>query len=827
LEKPRPAGADQWTHPWHGTDGGVVTDDKLVSIPRGFQWIHGPLFAMAGRKSSTQSLVSAAGRNFYVTQNVVENVNRDEKTQFLVARDAYNGELLWQRRWPGPFVSGNGEINPRIVAPGEHVYVGVFDGVQLFDAATGDPVAHLATPKAPTKILASGNHVLVEAGSGLHCFAAPLVDGAKPIWRFEDRLLSSTVVANDRALTLVAERRSDGTIGHDLVCLRMSSGETLWRLDTQPWTESRRVRINFANDPYVGLISHGHFHLLRLADGQHLWSRTTDARPGKDYVDERYVGHFYRHGLVWLQQENSPRETDGQATWVAIEPETGRTHRVLTTRGPWPRTAAPAKMGCQVLIASDEFLMFPRQATFVDWTSGQKHAFKFIRGGCGSGFVPANGLIYSHPHACGCFTEVQRGFLAVHSREPVVDSDHCRLESFAEAASDSRQPASDEDWPMYRRDPRRSGKARTALAEPLAPRWTTRVDCSSEHASHDAWRLRMGNPISAPVIANGTIYVCDVEGHQLLAVDDRNGAIRWQFAAGGRIDSPPTIYRGRCLFGAHDGYVYCLDATRGTLLWRYHAAPIDRRITAFGQLESVWPVAGTVLVMDNTAYVAAGRAPDADGGIAIHALDVLTGEKLWQSKVGGEMVGMCDYLVGGSGEVFLANCAFDARTGNQRTIAEDAQHLRGGKVGLLEASWTKLDLALRKQIQDWTANGCAGQLLAFDEKQCFGYRTTEDGEALLFGEGPFAWTQPVDAPRQIRALAATSDFVLIAGSNQRFVEAEGGFLHIHRAKNGSKTAEMALPSAPVFDGLAVARGKIYISLQDGSLISFGSPSAGS
>ncbi|MGE3780165.1 MAG: hypothetical protein AB7F89_23450, partial [Pirellulaceae bacterium] len=73
LRKPIPADTDEWTHQWHAAEGGLVTDDKRAGVPQGVQWLAGPLFAMAGRKSSTQSLVSAGGFNFYLSQYVRES----------------------------------------------------------------------------------------------------------------------------------------------------------------------------------------------------------------------------------------------------------------------------------------------------------------------------------------------------------------------------------------------------------------------------------------------------------------------------------------------------------------------------------------------------------------------------------------------------------------------------------------------------------------------------------------------------------------------------------------------------------------------------------
>jgi outer membrane protein assembly factor BamB len=374
---------------------------------------------------------------------------------------------------------------------------------------------------------------------------------------------------------------------------------------------------------------------------------------------------------------------------------------------------------------------------------------------------------------------------------------------------------------MYRRDVFRSAKTPAVMPERLEIRWNTTIDMASRAVDDSAWRLRAGMPVTAPTIAEGKVFVGDVQGCQVLALDERSGRQLWRFAAGGRIDSPPTIFQGRCLFGSHDGYVYCLDAADGRLLWRYLAASTDKRITAYGQLESVWPVAGSVLVQKGLAFVAAGRAPDADGGIRVTALEPETGRQVWSAAVSEGMVGLCDYLVGDQSHVYLANLQFDMDSGQYR-IVDDPLHLRGGKAGLLESSWTQVDLALRKSIQDWSAQGSAGQLLAFDRRQTIGFRVTEDGPGALFATGTSEWSLPVNSPQLVLALVANDDRVAVAGANERCQASAGGFLAIRRADDGRLCGDpLALPAPPVVDGLAVAGSRIYVSLQDGSVVSLG------
>ena len=57
---------------------------------------------------------------------------------------------------------------------------------------------------------------------------------------------------------------------------------------------------------------------------------------------------------------------------------------------------------------------------------------------------------------------------------------------------------------------------------------------------------------------------------------DEKGAMKWAFTAGGRVSGEPLVHDGSVYFGSHDGWVYALKASDGSLRWRYLAAPYER-----------------------------------------------------------------------------------------------------------------------------------------------------------------------------------------------------------------------------------------------------------
>ena len=69
------------------------------------------------------------------------------------------------------------------------------------------------------------------------------------------------------------------------------------------------------------------------------------------------------------------------------------------------------------------------------------------------------------------------------------------------------------------------------------------------------------------------------------------GRLVWKSYTGGDTRYPPTISQGRALVSSGDGWVYAFETRTGRLLWRFRAAPAERRIPVYGELQSTWPAA--------------------------------------------------------------------------------------------------------------------------------------------------------------------------------------------------------------------------------------------
>ncbi|MBM3335400.1 PQQ-binding-like beta-propeller repeat protein, partial [Candidatus Sumerlaeota bacterium] len=415
---------------------------------------------------------------------------------------------------------------------------------------------------------------------------------------------------------------------------------------------------------------------------------------------------------------------------------------------------------CYRAKATDNYLLFSRTGIeFIDVATNRWTCHHWTRGGCLYGVMPANGLIYNPPHPCACYLEAKLfGFhaLAPALKTPLAPlSDDARLErgpAHSEVKSQKlkvKSPSA-EEWPTYRHDASRSGSTKSSVPTDLK----------------QLWQADVGGKLSSPVIADGKLFVASVDAHTVYALDANTGKVVWIFIAGGRVDSPPTIWQGRVLFGSADGNVYCLSASDGRLVWRFQAAPEQRRMGAFEQVESVWPVHGSVLVQNDTVYCVAGRSMFLDGGLRLLRLDPTTGRKLsetilddrdpatgdnLQVRISGlnMPVALPDILSSDGRYVYMRSLPFDLQ--GQRKIVDyvpvkdregDDIHLFSPTGFLDSTMWHRTYWAYGRAFASGAGGyyqegrvAPSGRLLVFDDDTVYGY-----GRYWQY----YRWTTPLE-----------------------------------------------------------------------------------
>lgn len=144
------------------------------------------------------------------------------------------------------------------------------------------------------------------------------------------------------------------------------------------------------------------------------------------------------------------------------------------------------------------------------------------------------------------------------------------------------------------------------------------------------WRLQFASKLySSPlVLADGTTLI-GCQDDKLYAVDSA-GAIKWQFATEGDVDSTPAVHGDTVFVGSDDGSVYALDLNTGTQKWRARLGGYVRAGAAIGLdgrvvVGTFGPAPRIVALEPRTGAIAwsvavTGGPPTAEWGVASSAL---------------------------------------------------------------------------------------------------------------------------------------------------------------------------------------------------------------
>jgi outer membrane protein assembly factor BamB len=648
--KPRPKELDDWTHYLHDASNNAVSHDTVIAPPSRMQWIGSPRYARHhDRMSSVSAAVTTGGRVFYIFDEAPRASILVPPEWSLIARDAFNGTILWKRRidtwfthlWP--LKSGPAQLPRRLVAVGERVYatLGIDSPVTALDAATGktirtyegtenteeiilsEGVLFLLVNKQGGKLELSNLKKITQASRGKFWNEEPReimaisAGSGDVLWEAEHRVLPVTLAADGR-----------GVFFHDsrsIVCLDRKTGDAMWRSEPVGWAGEIRSFYSPVLVVYKGVVLFSGGETAGLQTGSWYTSgkdtmTALSTKNGEVLWKAYHPPSGYRspedllvaNGLVWTGETTSGRAA---GVFTGRDPFTG----VVKSEFPPDVETYWFHHRCYRGKATDNYLLMSRAGTeFIDVRNEKWIPHHWVRGACLYGIMPANGMLYNPPHPCACYLESKLyGFNAVAPaltgpRVPKRAEIAPRLEKGPAFDRNISVRASEGQWPTYRHDAARSGSTNTTVPAALKR----------------AWRTDIGGKLTSPVVAGGKVFIASVDAHTIYAIDADSGNRLWHYTTGGRVDSPPTIYQGRVLFGSADGYIYCLAARDGVLVWRFRAAPMDQRLMSFEQVESVWPAHGSVLIQNDVLYCLAGRSMFLDGGLHFWRLEPKTGKAL-------------------------------------------------------------------------------------------------------------------------------------------------------------------------------------------------------
>ncbi len=640
LTKPVPDGIDQWTHPYHGPDNNPQSNDQHVRGALQTHFLGYPKFSPMPEQS-----VIAGGRIYKAMGHIAHKANQNEMLNTLLCINAYNGTILWRRPLPEGFMIHRNTM----IATDDALLLGDHEACTIIDGATGEMRGKLTIPAELTdgpvwKWMAMNDGVLYALVGNLEIRVDTQKSNRRGLghwpwgmWKGHDYSDPRTAFGFGR--TLVA------------IDLKQDSHEILWHYRDEEFLDARAVCMS---DGRIYCYSPERFLLcVDAATGKLLWRNTDKAT--LEAIDSNTNAQHYITGYAttcYMKCNEKhlffagPQRTrlvavstkDGSLDWTF---PTGNLQLVLRDDALWAAgpqdgesgfridyetgnilATFPARRACTRATGCGDSIFFRANGGTVRVFTENSRAEHFdpMRPPCQDGVLIAGGQLYWGPWMCGCQLSLYgniclspRGDSGGAASTPSAAALQHHTDDLAVKSLERR----DHDWPTYRGGHDRSDLRRAALPTQVKRMWTRTI---SE-----------GILPTAPVAAGDLVFVADRGG--AVQAFDSSGALAWKTYVGGPIYYPPDVAAGRVFVGSADGRVHALEARTGRRLWSYRVAPQDRWIPVYDSLISRWPVAGGVVVVEDTVYAAAGIT-HYDGTYVV-ALDAASGKLKFQNNTSG------------------------------------------------------------------------------------------------------------------------------------------------------------------------------------------------
>lgn len=857
VTKPMAEGMDEWTHWRHGPDRNPVSSDKLVEVPESIQW----LFTVKAISERSHFII-ANGRAFAQDRDLI------------IARDAGNGLPLWKAKiktgkefdWEYSV-----KVAALIASRGERVYALTEDSkLKALDAATGQPLLVYDEAGVPFDIIAAEDGATHHGTLVVLCtnsVRALDAESGSLLWKQAANWPHNLVVSREAAYFIEGNDRRNATNG-TIFARELRTGRPLWQKDYY-WARRTEMAafgcdrlVYEVRPPFNWRKFYEERPLEKPQDNYRL--AVISARTGEEIQRLQKVGSSARHGEFhrgfWYKDQ------------LLIETQTKEGLGIgLFDLADFSKPAAVFKANyvgdkgwghCYPPVLTDRYYI-NGQLNFTDLRTRKQVSNQITRGACNTareGYIPAYGMIYTFPKHCVCFPMLDGNVcLAPAHQPPPVETPE--FQKGPGWPANLRAEDYERDWPMFRHDAWRSGGTAETVPANLATQWSVEIKGPDyRHPLAAEWLDSpfVAGPVTAPVIGDGLVFVAQSDTHRLLALEADTGGQRWQFVANGRIDGPPTLYRGMCLFGCRDGWVYNLRAADGALVWKRRVAPYERRVSIYGQLESPWAVAASVLVADGLGYACAGLHPNADGGVRVLCFVPETGDVVWRNKFDNLGMGdpwpapyqpgpdrdpwrsiwpkeyrYFDLPVRDGNSVAVSRCRFDLKTGKLDLRKTSGSYSIGDTgVYLPRTAWHYANvrnfspIAVSRDRSVYTSAPGVKKLFRvdFSEGEPFDtdwvFVSKEQEESGLWTATSKLLQKGVQWAVDSEESRTAFHRAMVVAGEHLFVVTPKGDLTVRSTPDGKLLADLK-PGAVIWDGLAAARGKLFLTTVEGRVMCLG------
>ena len=389
------------------------------------------------------------------------------------------------------------------------------------------------------------------------------------------------------------------------------------------------------------------------------------------------------------------------------------------------------------------------------------------------------------------------------------------------------------DWPMWRYDCGRSASTPEQLAENLYLQWearfSPRIPVWDDPLNQN---LMQYDRLFEPVVAGNKLFLGFNDKDKVVALELNTGKELWHYYTDGPVRLPLAAANGKLYFTSDDGYCYCLDQEKGSVIWKLLLAPAENKLLGNKRLISMWPARGGIVIKDNVIYTAASIFPLM--GTFIYAINADDGSIIWKNDGTGSNYilqphnspAFADVAPQGtftiSGKMLLVAggrtvpAAFDLETGKEIYYQLAASGKTGGS---FTCSNDKVFFNHNRERMTWMFDSKTGNRIQADAGE---YPVIEGDTVFFSGTGISAailnssnrldtlWTSQI---------SATND--LIKAGNYLYSADSSGINVLRLNGNNRPVLIRRYPSEKIIERLIASNGKLVAVTGDGTIQVFG------